>query len=177
MRRLDERMLKRVLWLLLLLNMAAVFGLSAQPAEVSTNETDAVIALPKQVFDAARPELANDFRYVKLFRFVVRKTAHFMEFATLSVWAGWLLALYGKPRPFLLGAVFSAFYAATDELHQMLVPGREGKISDWLIDASGAIVGALVIWLLFCCWQKRRTTSPENGEEAQERQMAENSRS
>ncbi len=35
-------------------------------------------------------------------------------------------------------------YAATDELHQRFVPGRESKLSDVLIDASGAGLGLVV---------------------------------
>ena len=145
---ISEKNLKKLLWVLLLLNMAAVFALSAQPADISTDETDLVIALPKYAFDTAHPELADDEAYVELFRFVVRKTAHFMEFATLSVWAAWLMALYGWRHPFLFGGLFSMLYAAGDELHQIYVPGREGKITDWGIDSAGAILGAILIWWL-----------------------------
>ena len=154
MRSINIQTLKRILWVLLILNMAAIFALSAQPADLSTEETDVVISLPKHLFDRAHPELADDYDILKLFRFVVRKTAHFMEFATLSVWAGGLLILYRCPRPYVWAALFSALYALTDEFHQTFVPGRECKISDLVIDGSGAVFGALVLWLVVRQYRK-----------------------
>ena len=39
-------------------------------------------------------------------------------------------------------------YATTDELHQAFVPGRTPKLTDILIDSSGAMLGTGV-YLLF----------------------------
>lgn len=156
MKRIGEKTLKRILWVMLLLNMAAVFALSAQPASISMDETDALITLPKQVFDAAHPELADSFAYLELFRVAARKTAHFMEFATLSIWAAWLLHLYEKNRPFIAGGAFSSLYAATDELHQLVVPGRAGLFSDWLIDSAGAALGAVFLWFFLIFWKPNK---------------------
>jgi len=36
--------------------------------------------------------------------------------------------------------------AATDEAHQMLVPGRSGEVFDMLADAGGAIAGTAACW-------------------------------
>ena len=42
---------------------------------------------------------------------------------------------------------FVAVYAASDEIHQLFVPHREGKISDVIIDTTGAAIGLLLLWL------------------------------
>ena len=39
-------------------------------------------------------------------------------------------------------------YAATDELHQLFVPTREGTIRDVLIDTTGAAIGLFVVWAI-----------------------------
>ena len=39
-------------------------------------------------------------------------------------------------------------YAVTDEVHQLFVPGRSGRITDVLIDGAGAVVGGIVVRLL-----------------------------
>ena len=58
----------------------------------------------------------------------VRKTAHFTEYAVLG----------------LTAQLISTGYASTDEIHQMFVPGREGKVFDVMIDSCGAFCGIMV---------------------------------
>lgn len=38
--------------------------------------------------------------------------------------------------------------AATDEIHQLFVSGRSGRITDVLIDGCGAVAGTLIILLI-----------------------------
>ena len=38
----------------------------------------------------------------------------------------------------------STAYAATDEFHQIFVPGRAGMLTDVMIDSSGALAGILL---------------------------------
>ena len=39
-------------------------------------------------------------------------------------------------------------YAATDEFHQLFVPGRSGQVKDVLLDSCGAAVGVLILMLV-----------------------------
>ena len=41
--------------------------------------------------------------------------------------------------------LIAAGYAATDEFHQLFVPGRSGQISDVLLDSAGALAG---VWIM-----------------------------
>ena len=54
-----------------------------------------------------------------------------------------------------------AFYACTDEFHQLFVPGRAGLLSDVLIDSLSAVLGLVVFALLqkFVVWFYRRNSS------------------
>lgn len=70
---------------------------------------------------------------------VLRKLAHFAEFAVL----GGLLYRWLRHSPAALAAGLA--YAATDELHQAFVRGRQGSPLDWLVDAAGVAVGVLLI--------------------------------
>ncbi|MEW5805910.1 MAG: VanZ family protein [Acidobacteriota bacterium] len=49
--------------------------------------------------------------------------------------------------PVLLCSIFSIAYAASDEIHQYYVPGRDACFSDFLTDVAGIVVGALFIIL------------------------------
>lgn len=76
----------------------------------------------------------------------VRKTAHMTEFGILSiliyVWLGkWQLVPASKMA---LASVSAILYAASDEFHQLWVPGRAGSIGDVMIDGAGAVLGVCI---------------------------------
>ncbi|HOZ80972.1 MAG TPA: VanZ family protein [Candidatus Woesebacteria bacterium] len=72
-------------------------------------------------------------------RFLILKTFHLIEYATLAIF---LLFAF---RRYLPSALFAYLYALTDELHQRFVPGREGKFQDTLIDLLGITLGLIFI--------------------------------
>jgi VanZ family protein len=83
----------------------------------------------------------------------VRKSAHVVEYAVLA----WLLwrALRKPPAPGArawqwsrAGLVLAlvALWAATDELHQALVPSRQGSAWDVLLDTLGGALGLVCVW-------------------------------
>jgi VanZ family protein len=145
--RVNETTFRRVLWVLLILNMAAIFYLSHKPADESTVESDIFVNLPQQFFESANPELSPEEIY-NVLQFIVRKIAHVIEFTTLSIWATGLLILYRAKYAYFLGFLFSSIYAATDEIHQIFIPGREAKWSDLVFDMCGALLGAVIVWVI-----------------------------
>lgn len=81
---------------------------------------------------------------------IIRKSAHFTEYFIFSLIVfqairgslkGWRL------RWALLALAIVACYSATDEFHQIFVPGREASPWDSLLDTFGASVGQLVLWI------------------------------
>jgi VanZ family protein len=44
----------------------------------------------------------------------------------------------------LAGLAFAAFVGAVDEIHQHWIPGRSMEFYDWLADAAGGGIGALI---------------------------------
>jgi len=69
---------------------------------------------------------------------LLRKLAHAAEYAVLGAL---LVRATARPR---LATVLGTLYAASDELHQSLVPGRMGSPLDVAIDAVGVVVGAFL---------------------------------
>jgi VanZ family protein len=88
---------------------------------------------------SAQPSLSTGLGVWDL---VLRKAAHMVEFGLL--WWLWWRAL-GFRRAGLAAAVTLA-YAATDELHQTTVPGRDGSAADWAIDAAGVGLAGALAW-------------------------------
>jgi len=84
--------------------------------------------------------------------FVIRKTAHFLEYAVLC-----LLYFRGLKnttkisfrKSLFLAFLMAVFYALTDEFHQTKVNGRTGRIFDIGIDSLGAFVGMILSKTIF----------------------------
>lgn len=71
---------------------------------------------------------------------------HMAEFAPL----GWLSLKAFTPAAtfgFLASLGFSLAYAASDEVHQSFVPGREMSLMDWLADAVGILISSYVYYI------------------------------
>lgn len=134
---------------LALLWMCVIFFFSAQAKEESSAVSEAfsyrVISSSRFLFhlDIDEEELR---RIASAIENGVRKAAHMTEFGILSVLIYiWLQSRQLKTvnRAFL--AVFLAMlYAASDEVHQLFVPGRAGMFGDVMIDSAGALLGVSV---------------------------------
>ena len=44
--------------------------------------------------------------------------------------------------------VVGTLYAASDEIHQLFVPGRSGQLRDVLLDSAGVAAGILLAWMI-----------------------------
>jgi len=83
-----------------------------------------------------------------LVHFLIRKSAHFIEYAILS--ALWFRAIrvhlgsLWRIRWALLGLAISLSAAILDEWHQSFVPLRDSSFRDWLTDVLGGSVGAAI---------------------------------
>lgn len=119
-------------WLAVAVCMAVIFVFSSQSGETSQETSDRLAFLLKLPFGS----------------FVVRKGAHFLEFAGLAALVhNALYQTVGKVRYFSAFAV-TAVYAATDEIHQLFVGDRACRLFDWFVDCAGAISALVVLFIL-----------------------------
>ena len=82
---------------------------------------------------------------------LVRKAAHFTEFAVLgSLWGG-CSRVYERRRLWLCGLLTGV----ADECLQFLAPGRAPMVLDVLIDTAGFLCGAALIFAVARLRQKR----------------------
>ena len=92
---------------------------------------------------------------------VIRKAAHVLEYAILSILSCRALAKHTTPLPWVVlgqAVLIASTYAVLDEWHQSWTAERFGSPLDVVIDSVGATVGAA-----FFAWLSRRktgTTSP-----------------
>ncbi|HSM88997.1 MAG TPA: VanZ family protein [Desulfobacterales bacterium] len=92
------------------------------------------------------------------------KLLHFGAYGVMAVLfyrtylAGWPQAL--KRTLIWASAISTALYGLSDEIHQYFVPERSADPLDWLADAVGGAVGALIYQRLFDATRKIRQFHP-----------------
>ena len=111
-----------------------IWGNSLLPAEISQAFSDWV----KELLSASRGGSGSGSG-------LLRKIAHFTEFAALGFFLGWRSGMLHKQKqfPFLWGAAA----ACVDESIQLFTPGRSSQVSDVLLDSCGAAAGLFLLKL------------------------------
>ena len=132
---------------LLICNLIFIWGNSLLPGEVSGAFSDWVKGILQAIF-AQGPEDPNSGG-------LLRKLAHFTEFAALGMLLCWRFQMMGKgwAPAFLLGAGA----ACIDETIQMFVPDRGPAIRDVCIDSAGVLTGIVLLLLGHTYLKKRRS--------------------
>ena len=131
-------MRKRICIALIAVNLAFIWGNSLLPGEISAAFSDWIARLLGG--DAIRPEGTG----------LLRKLAHFSEFASLGFLLGWLAWMQGE-RGFhlicmaLLGGLLTA---CIDESIQLLTPARGPSLVDVWIDTCGVVSGIIALFVI-----------------------------
>ena len=131
---------------LIALNLALIWGNSTLPGGVSMELSDGFLALLSQ----GLPALAV------IGSILIRKLAHFSEFACLGLLLGWLRSPEGGFRGFAAPALLGTLAACVDETIQRFVPGRESSLIDVWIDIFGVCAGILLLRLGYRCIRRRK---------------------
>ncbi len=113
-------------------------------------------------------KLLNDFlRFIGLSAqmttdHIVRKSAHFCEFALLGCLCMWCSFLFNRKKV-ITGIMpcgfFCLFVAVTDEYIQLFSEGRSSEVKDVLLDFIGSICGVvffIIIILIILLIKKRK---------------------
>ena len=144
---------KIVISLLTLGVMGFIFEMSAMNAnessKLSTSVGYTVGEIVLKDFDEMPQKQQEDF--VLRIEHPLRKMAHFTEFSALGFLLLLDVSLYTElagAKRFVLAAVIGLLYAASDEMHQLLVSGRSGEFVDVMIDVSGVILGCIAACII-----------------------------
>lgn len=148
---------------LLVSQMCFIFTMSSFGHNSSDAQSNLFVDFIAQNFPHVRHGLENNLISLSTLIFLVRKTAHFTEYAILGALFylnfRQLPKLNSRPKKILLPIVFSFLYACTDELHQIFVPGRSAQFRDVLIDTLGASFGIAITYLTIKFFAKIKTCS------------------
>ena len=144
---MKKTIIRIILIILILLWMYIVFGFSGQNGEESSGISFKISMLLTR----------NNEEVSRTIEPYIRKIAHFSEYAVGGILIFLLILTFEKISPKvrnISSIIITIIYAISDEVHQLFVPGREGKIVDVYIDTLGIITGILFINLIIKVFNK-----------------------
>lgn len=136
-----------------LLWMGVIFVFSAQTGAISGGTSGRILKVFIGIFypnfDSLSPDLQSSI--MSVWHTVIRKVAHFSEYAVLAALSANAIRTYNLSRAlkFAIPVGVGFLYAVSDEIHQLFVADRAGSPKDVLIDTSGALFGTLVFFLIY----------------------------
>ena len=150
-------MLKKIFITLTIIWAIVIFMFSSRNGNESTSDSSRLGMEICRIFVDGFENMASkeQFDLAKRIDYPVRKAAHATEYAVLGIFI--FGSIYnGKKscgntdgrKAGIIKYAFPAwtagtFYAVTDEIHQLFVPGRSGKALDVCIDSTGVFAGIL----------------------------------
>ena len=142
-------------WIAVFLWMIVIFMFSGMNADNSSGASGGLIKRSVIVSTEIGnklgivKEMPNDNKVdsiVESWETPIRKVAHFTEFLILAILVCNALFVSGidKRNIILISLLICFLYACSDEIHQIFIDGRAGRITDVLIDTLGSMLGLLI---------------------------------
>ena len=124
-----------------------IFNFSSKKGINSYEQSEVITKKVENIVTHITDEKPSYSTFEKVHHFI-RKQGHFIEFAVLGILVFLLIRSYelSLKKSIIIALSFVLFYAATDEIHQLFVEGRNGRVIDVLIDFLGGIIGTAVIY-------------------------------
>ena len=139
---------KHIAIVLLILQCAVIFSFSTQNKKESSVGSERITNRIVRQLGGDEKSVGMRQKMKRETEVVVRKSAHLFLFTILGFLAYLSAKIYLKNKQFLWSTIFCLAYAISDEIHQALVPGRAGLVSDVLIDMAGSIIGISLLFVI-----------------------------
>lgn len=140
--------MKKINILLVILWMIVIFSFSSDIGSESSSKSD---GLTKHIVDFISDITNIEASSVEdTITLIVRKGAHILEYLILGILVINVLKDYYdiNYKYCLIGLLICYIYACSDEVHQLFVPGRSGKIIDTFVDLVGSSIGVFSYYLI-----------------------------
>jgi len=143
---------KYILLAITILWMTTIFYFSSQPvvesSAISQTITQKIVEITNNIYNNHPPDFLTN--YIFSTDHFVRKTGHAWEYMILGILVLSCLRIFRIKRTAISAILICMLYAASDEFHQIFVPGRGPLVSDVALDTVAAGFGVL---LVFCIKQ------------------------
>ena len=134
---MNRNRIKKLLGLLILCNLALIWGNSLMTGTDSGNLSGSVLEWLSRFLPFLGTEAGHHF---------LRKAAHFSEFCLLGALVS-MRRIAEEEAPKLSLSGFGLTVACIDETIQLYVPGRASSLIDVWIDTAGFVTGTILVML------------------------------
>jgi len=147
---LSKKVIKHIL---LIIWCVVIFLFSSETSMSSDSRsrgiTDTVVDIYENVSNN-KLDAEKRIQVLDTLNHIIRKCAHFTIYLVLGVlsYSCFLEYSFSTRKTVLLSITFCIFYAISDEVHQLFISGRGGRVFDVVIDSLGSITGTFVYYLL-----------------------------
>lgn len=140
---------RKIFWILTFLLMTVIFIFSSRPGDLSIQDSAWFLDKAKIMDEEEALDTSN--MQAMVVQRKIRKAAHIILFASLAMLI--YASIYGYAGKALESGVISwlltILFAISDEIHQYFVPGRSAQLQDVIRDGKGALIGCLLMMILF----------------------------
>ena len=150
----NKKNIKYVKCIIAIICCIIIFSFSAVPATASTKQSKGLTYNVIKLLNGNKLNEIDLEKLTKKINPVIRKIAHFSIYMILAIFTYMFieeLNIKSKSekerlrKNILYTCIFCLIYAIFDEIHQIYVPGRTGKVIDVIIDTLGACTGITII--------------------------------
>ena len=137
--------MKYVKLLLVILWMIIIFSFSNQKAIESTKLSNGLILKTVRIIEKINHKKYSDEEILNKFVKPVRKMAHLTIYLILGILVFIYIDEYNLKNIILLSLGICLIYSISDEIHQLFIEGRSGKVTDVIIDTLGSFIGIMIV--------------------------------
>ena len=131
---------KKLATVLILLTLAFIWGNSLRTGEASQETSTGILDWINSFLNLGEAEAA-------IAHHLIRKAAHFTEFACLGALLAWRAHLNEEKPPIALPVLLGMAAGLVDESIQLFTPDRGPSLTDVWLDTSGVLAGVLLLLL------------------------------
>ena len=152
----NKKKIKYVKCIIAIICCIIIFSFSAVPATASTKQSKGLTYNVIKLLNGNKLSERDLEKLTKKINPVIRKIAHFSIYMILAIFTYMFieeLNIKSKSKKehlrknILYTCIFCIIYAIFDEIHQIYVPGRTGKVIDVVIDTLGSCMGIAILLL------------------------------
>ena len=137
---------KRFLYLIpVVIWMIFIFYMSGKTGQESSGQSGKISLFITDLLEKVRQDSPQEMQNLQdILELVIRKAAHMTEYAILFLLSYLAMVKISMSQSRFynrsIAVLISLLYACSDEMHQLLVPGRSGRMIDVGIDMAGVLI-------------------------------------